>query len=192
VRRRWAGPVVIALLLGGCSSTQALPETDATPTRTPSPAATGSATRAPAASPAAAEQEDTNVPPGTLDYDTGQTLEPAGAEPVWDADARSAAAASAVAVVTAFCHSGLAPTDWWTALAPALSEQAQIDYQYVDPANVPAATVTGAGVLTDGTSPVVAVVQVPTDLGTFTVTLTRAGAGAPWLAERITPPEGIH
>lgn len=192
MRRRWAGPVAIALLLGGCSSTQALPDTDATPTRTPSPAAIGSATRAPAASPAAAEPEDTDVPPGTLDYDTGQALEPVGAEPVWDADARSAATGSAVAVVTAFCHSDLSPADWWAALAPTLSEQAQIDYRYVDPANVPAATVTGAAVLADDTSPVVAVVDVPTDLGTFTVILTRAGDGAPWLAERITPPEGIH
>ena len=77
---------------------------------------------------------------------------------------------------------------WWADLEPALSAQAAADYAGTDPAAVPARAVTGTAVLVDDSSAYLASVEVPTDAGAYEVLLSRAGAGAPWLVERLTPP----
>jgi hypothetical protein len=41
-----------------------------------------------------------------------------------------------------------------------------------------------------GSTDVSLIVQLPTDVGLYNITLTRPGAGAPWLAERIRPAQG--
>ena len=88
-----------------------------------------------------------------------------------------------------FARPDLDHETWWAQVEPLLSSEAQMDYAYVDPANIPASQVTGGPSLAEDTSPYIAHVQVPTDVGTYTVLLSRKDATAAWLAERITPPE---
>lgn len=112
-------------------------------------------------------------------------------EPTWDDASRTAALDAAVTAAEAFARPDVPYEQWWAELAPLMSAQAQVDYQYVDPANIPARAVTGAAVLVDETSASIAGVDVPTDVGTYTVTLSRGDAAGPWLVERIAPPEGL-
>ena len=58
----------------------------------------------------------------------------------------------------------------------------------VDPAEVPPREITGPGVITDDSSPYLAWVDVPTDVGTYAVLLVRTAADTAWLTERIVPP----
>jgi len=131
----------------------------------------------------------TAVTPGTPEYHDGREVEPPS-NPTWDDIDRAAAVAAAVEAVTLFARPDVPYEQWWAELAPLMSAQAQLDYQYVDPVNVPVRAVTGDGVLVDETSASIAGVEVPTDVGTYTVTLSRADDGAPWLVERFTPPRG--
>lgn len=125
---------------------------------------------------------------GAVDEDTGETITPQ-AVPTWDDASRSAAIDTAESALTAFARPTLDHATWWAELSPLLTQQAQLDYSYVDPANVPATAVTGEGAITDETSAYVATVAVPTDAGTYDVLLTRTDALEPWLASRFTPPE---
>ena len=140
--------------------------------------------------PAAPAAQSTDAA-GGRDYDTGELLPAPVPDPVVDDAARAAAAQAAETSVAAFCRPDLPEADWWAGLAPLLSAQAQIDYQHVDPANTPPATVTGPG-SPSHVAGFVAEVQVPTDLGVFSVALTRADAASPWLAEHVTLPAGMH
>ncbi|MFS0703234.1 hypothetical protein AB6N23_01805 [Cellulomonas sp. 179-A 9B4 NHS] len=130
----------------------------------------------------------TPAPSGAIDEDTGETITPAPVA-VWDEASRAGAVAAAKHAMSAFARPGLAYETWWAELAPLLTQQAQQDYAYVDPAAVPATAVTGAATLVDETSAYVARVQVPTDAGAYTLVLTRADGAAPWLVSRFTPPE---
>lgn len=185
MRKEWAGTgLAVVAVLTGCAH--------------------GAAAGAPAASEtvqsksqAAAEAGDATASPtspsssaaGTLNYDSGLPTDVP--EPVWDDASRAAAAQAAAAAMTAFARPNLPYEQWWAELAPHLSVQAQIDYQYVDPINVPARAVTGQAVARAEPSASVVQIPVPTDVGTYTVVLSRADAAAPWLVERFTPPEGL-
>lgn len=119
--------------------------------------------------------------------------EAAPAEPVearWDKAVRQAARDAALATMTAFAAKDQAGDAWWDGLKPLLTPQAQPVYQDVDPRLVPVTEVTGEPEVTDETSTLLAEVAVPTDIGAYTVLLTRVDGAAPWLAEQIRPPEG--
>ncbi len=167
---------LVALTLAGCAGQGESPSTGT--------ASTGSSGTS---SPLALEQF-TPAPQGAVDEDTGETITP---QPVasWDAASRTAVVEAAQAAMTAFARPGLDPQTWWAELAPLLTQQGQQDYAYVDPANVPASAVTGAGSLVQDTSAYAAVVEIPTDAGVYALTLTRADAHSPWLVARFTPPE---
>ncbi|MGW6132392.1 hypothetical protein ACWFNE_20395 [Cellulomonas sp. NPDC055163] len=182
--RTWVAALGVGVLLAGCA-TSAPAGQDGTPGATSAPP-TSSASSSGAPTPTPME-----VPPGTVEYHDGSPVPPGEPDPVWDEASRVAAVAAATGAVAAFARPGLPYEQWWAELAPALSVQAQMDYQYVDPANVPARAVTGPAVLVDEASASVAGVQVPTDVGPYTVVLSRASAGQGWLVERITPPEGL-
>lgn len=174
--------VAVVLTVAGCSS--------------PTPGAAGDAAEpsssvSVAASSPPASPTPMAAPPGAANFHDGGPVAPIGPEPVWDEASRAAAVGVATAAMTAFARPEASFEDWWAQLSPALSAQAQIDYQYVDPANVPARAVTGPAVLADVTSPSVVGVQVSTDVGDYLLVLSRAQAGAPWLVERITPPETV-
>ena len=119
--------------------------------------------------------------------------ETAPSEPVeatWDESVRTAARDAAGATVAAFAATDQSADDWWSDLKPLLTPQAQPVYQDVDPRLVPVTEVTGEPKVTDETSTLLTEVAVPTDIGSYTVLLTRADGAAPWLAEQIRPPEG--
>jgi len=111
-------------------------------------------------------------------------------EATWDDTVRQAARDAARATMAAFVATDRTADVWWDGLEPLLTPQARPIYQDVDPRLVPATQVTGEPEVTDETSTLLAEVAVPTDIGPYTVLLTRADGAAPWLAEQIRPPEG--
>ena len=122
------------------------------------------------------------------EFDETAPTEPV--EATWDDTVRKAARDAALATITAFAATEKAEDAWWAGLKPLLTPQAQPVYQDVDPRLVPVTEVTGDPKVTDETSTLLAEVAVPTDIGPYTVLLTRADGAAPWLAEQIRPPEG--
>lgn len=183
--KRWLGVALAAGALAGCA--------DGAPAASPAAAETVQS-KSDAAAEAAERGAPTSatpgpVPTGTLNYDSGLPAD--SPEPVWDDANRAAAEQAAVAAMTAFARPDLPSEQWWAEVAPHLSPQAQVDYQYVDPINVPARSVTGLATPAEAPSASVARVQVATDVGTYTVVLSRADAAAAWLVERFTPPEGV-
>lgn len=186
-RRTAAALVAAALMLAGCGSSAspgagpaeadpspAVSTTADTPTVDSSPAAS--------ADPAA---------PGLIDDDTGEVITPR-AVPEWDSASRAAATAAAEEVMRVFARPDLDQGSWWGQLEPLLSSEAQINYAYVDPANIPVSHITAEPSLTEDASAHIAHVRVPTDIGEYTILLSRQDATAPWLAERITPPEAAN
>jgi hypothetical protein len=142
--------------------------------------------------------EEVEGQPGAGDPAVEVSAEPefdetAPSEPVeatWDETVRTAARDAARATIAAFAATDQNADDWWSGLKPLLTPQAQPVYQDVDPRLVPVTDVTGEPEVTDETSTLLAEVAVPTDIGSYTVLLTRADGAAPWLAEQIRPPEG--
>lgn len=174
-RRQARGLIVLAVLaLTACTGPGESPSTS----RPPAPTTTQASRATPA-------------PTGIVDEDTGEIISQ-HAVPTWDMPSRTAAVKAARNAMAAFARPRLDQETWWTELSPLLTPQAQLDYAYVDPANVPVAAVTGPGTLMDETSAYVTSVEVPTDVGTYTLVVTRADADAPWLTSRITPPAGTR
>lgn len=146
----------------------------------------------------AAATEEVEGQPGAGEPATVVTAEPefdetAPSEPVeatWDDTVRQAARDAARTAVVAFAATDQPADAWWDGLEPLLTPQARPVYQDVDPRLVPVTEVTGEPEITDETSTLLAEVAVPTDVGPYTVLLTRADGAAPWLAEQIRPPEG--
>lgn len=177
MRMRMAGAALAAaLLLAGCS----------VPTAEP-PAALPSAT--PSGSPAVPESVR-SLTPAPSDAEPDDGVQPGRHEaPEWDEASRQAVVDAAVTAMTAFARPGLAFDAWWEDIEPLLTPEAARDYAYVDPVNIPAAAVTGPAVIVDDTSAYLAHVEVPTDVGAYTLILSREDARAPWLVSRFTPPE---
>ncbi|RCV53758.1 hypothetical protein DEF23_17020 [Marinitenerispora sediminis] len=91
--------------------------------------------------------------------------------------------------MTAFVSNRSDEEAWWEEIRGHLSPQAQMEFQETDPANIPATEVTGDGELADDSSAYLAWVDVPTDVGTYEVLLSRTEQDSPWQVERLTPPE---
>lgn len=183
MRRVWPAITVaalIALTTVGCTNASDNPNTY--PTDTFSPSATPSMPN-PSGLP--------TVPPGYIDEDTGQTIAPVPVA-TWSDAERAAVIEAADAAMTAFARPGLDQDTWWSELSPRLTPQARTDYAYVQASAVPATRVTGSGTITDDTSAMVAHVAVPTDVGSYTLILTRLDGASPWLVARFTPPEGVR
>jgi len=136
-------------------------------------------------------EQFTPAPDGAIDEDTGETIE-AHPVPTWDEQSRTSAETAAQTAMAAFARPSLDYTTWWSELSPLLTQEGQEAYSYVEPANVPATAVTGPARLVAETSAYVANVEVPTDVGTYTLVLTRDDAASPWRASRFTPPEGVN
>jgi hypothetical protein len=100
------------------------------------------------------------------------------------------AARAAEAAVAALARRDLDYQTWWTQLLPHLSQQAGVAYEGTDPTQIPVHAVTGPGTVLPGSTELSLIVQIPTDVGLYNVTLTRANTSAPWLADRIRPAEG--
>lgn len=176
-----ASLAMAAAVLGGCSEAVKQDPGDAPPN--PSASASTPGPSAPV------REQPLPVPSGAVNDDTGEAV---GEHviPVWDDAARAAAIRTASAAMTAFARPHLEHDTWWAGLEPLLTYDAAVDYSYTDPANVPASEVTGRATVVGEASAYLASVQVPTDAGIYTVLLVRADGDAPWLVERLAPPEG--
>ena len=121
--------------------------------------------------------------------DADAQLPPPPPHPTDDPGSQQSALDTATAAVTAFARPDVSAEQWWAELAPMLTPTAAEAYAGTDPAEVPARAVTGPAVLGPSPTSYLATVVVPTDAGEYAVLLSREGAGAPWLVERITPVE---
>lgn len=182
--RRWLVVAVLGTaLFAGCSEGTADAEDSASSTPSPSPSLS---TESDAGGLPTAPQ---NVPDADDPLGRPRAVE---VPPTWDDASRVSARDLAQDVMDAFVATDVPPDQWWAGVSVLLSPQAQMDYRYVDPANVPAQSVTGDPVLVDESSAYIANVEIATDVGTYTVILSRIDANAPWVGERITPPDGVN
>ncbi len=110
--------------------------------------------------------------------------------PEADEDSQSAALNAATKALQTFAQPQLSADKWWAQMLPLLSQQGAVAYEGTDPAQIPVHQVTGTGNVLEGSTEVSLIVQLPTDAGPYNITLTRPGADAPWLAERIRPAQG--
>lgn len=121
-----------------------------------------------------------------LPSDDGEVIPVPEAEP----DTQAAAAAAAENVVATFGQPTLDAAAWLEQMTPLLSPTGYDAYTGTDPAQIPVTEVTGPGRVLPASTDVALIVEVPTDAGTYNVTLTRGDVSAPWLAERIRPSQG--
>jgi hypothetical protein len=107
----------------------------------------------------------------------------------WDQASKDQAVDVAQKAMADFARPAVEEKQWANDLARWLTPQATADYSAVDPANIPANSVTGPATLSvDETNGYGVTAAVPTNAGTYTVQLLRTGQDAPWKVHRLTPP----
>ena len=103
---------------------------------------------------------------------------------------------TALKVFTTWSDHSSTYEEWWARLEPLLSPAGKALYQYTDPANIPAITVTGDPEVTDAVTgpnavtPGGANVAVPTSAGDFIVQLEHDHGD--WLMYAMTFPQGVQ
>lgn len=126
----------------------------------------------------------------------GKPQAPGGTAPAtlgiaWDEASKTAALDTATKAMTLYARPTVKDKEWIQDLGQVLTAQATADYQYVDPANIPATKVTGPGQLkVDENNGFGCHVVFPTDAGEYDVQLLRSAADKPWQVNRFTPPNG--
>lgn len=187
------------MLLAGCgaggSETTTAAETE--PTQTP-------AAESPSQSPSDSPSESPSVEVPSVDESPSEdpTVWTEGDGPgapeftpgpptTWDNDAEGEALQIAEQILTAQLDTDRHEDDWWEDWSQYLSPQALDRYQFVPPEAIAPATITGPAVLDPASEPSIALVDIPTDLGTYRIVLTRLDGAAPWLVDAVTPPEGL-
>lgn len=95
----------------------------------------------------------------------------------------------AVAFMRLYARPTVDAATWWRDLSEYFTPQASIDYQTVDPANIPAKKVTGQAKLLPSSSPNLARAHVMTDYGTYLVIMSRGAEDPTWKVARVVPPE---
>ncbi|MDQ3157301.1 MAG: hypothetical protein M3Q98_11330 [Actinomycetota bacterium] len=70
-----------------------------------------------------------------------------------------------------------------------LSIEAREVYEFTDPINIPALTITGKGVETNNDNPHVVTITFPTTKGNFGVDLSRTTRPGRWIGENIIFPD---
>ncbi|MGL4340140.1 MAG: hypothetical protein ACRCSP_06940 [Rhodoglobus sp.] len=180
--------IAASIVITGCAPLRgdatALPSRSSTPTPTRSASATASV-------PSIDVRGLTSAPTGVVDEDTGEIYVPEVVA-VWDEQSRAAVITAAETAMRAFARPDLSFEQWWEAMEPLLEQGALRIYSYVDPANIPVTQVTGAAVIIDDTSAYVAKVAVPTNVGNYTLILSRADGNSAWLTSKFTPPDGVN
>ncbi|GAA4427240.1 hypothetical protein GCM10023169_26950 [Georgenia halophila] len=180
--------VGLALTVAGCAGGEA--------SSTPEPTTAEETT--PAAERATPAEATTSTPsPEGASTDGGEPMEeitgaeqnPTEAAPTWDAEAEQAAADRAEAFMRAFARPDLGADEWLAGMAGFMTDQAVELFSYVDPANVPATSLTGEVAIAENQPPTLAEVLVGTDAGTYRVTLSRVAQGDPWMVEYAEPAE---
>lgn len=152
---------------------------------------------APAASTTPAEPAPgtSTTAPATLSAG-GKPQAPGGTAPAtlgiaWDEASKTIAVDTATKAMTLYARPTITDKEWIQDLGQVLTAQATADYQYVDPANIPATKITGPGQLKiDESNGFGCHVVFPTDAGDYDVQLLRSAADEPWQVNRFTPPNG--
>ena len=145
--------------------------------------------------PAEPPQSMSATAPATLSAG-GKSQAPGGTAPAslgiaWDEPSKAAALETATKAMTLYARPTVTDKVWIQELGQLLTAQATADYQYVDPANIPAKKITGAGQLTiDESNGFGCHVVFPTNAGDYDVQLLRSAADKPWQVNRFTPPNG--
>jgi hypothetical protein len=113
---------------------------------------------------------------------------PADANAPIDAAQEGAATGAASGFVAAYVDKTAAGTAWTKAWMPYLTGQAQAAYEGTSQQRVPGSTLTGTAVLQGGATNGAAVVDVPTDAGSYTVQLNQISGS--WKVLRAILPGG--
>lgn len=110
-----------------------------------------------------------------------------------DATATEDAIEAAVKVMAAYTDTSKSKEEWFQALAPLITTAYAQDAQYIQPSRLKARTVASAGSVVPADVPDGHQVRVKftTNAGEWVVIMTRASAGAPWLASNVLPLEAI-
>ena len=145
--------------------------------------------------PAEPSQSTSATAPATLSAG-GKSQAPGGTAPAtlgiaWNESSKAAALDTATKAMRLYARPTVTDKVWIQELGQLLTPQAAADYQYVDPANIPANKVTGAGQLKiDESNGFGCHVVFPTNAGDYDVQLLRSAADKPWQVNRFTPPNG--
>jgi hypothetical protein len=107
--------------------------------------------------------------------------------PEAESGSQDAAIEAATAALTAFARPDLRYHEWINGLYPHLTQTGAAAYEDTDPARIPVRKVTGQGVILPASTEVALIVQLPTDAGSYNVSLSRPDAESAWLADRIRP-----
>lgn len=108
-----------------------------------------------------------------------------------DAEEEKAAVAAAQKVMATYADASKSKEDWFQALAPLIATAYAHDAQYIQPNRLPVRRVTSAASVVPADIPDGHQVRVKfgTNAGEWVVIMTRASAGAPWLASNVLPLE---
>lgn len=109
--------------------------------------------------------------------------------PAPDPSSTGAALLVADKLMVAFARPTVDATTWIDGLYPYLTQSGGAAYEGTDPAKVPVRYVTGTGAVVEGATVYALIVRIPTDIGDYTISLTRQRPTDPWLADRVTPPQ---
>jgi hypothetical protein len=141
-----------------------------------------------AASPAGTPGTSTGPAPSSSAQPTPSDNSTAQSQPTQPLTATRAASAvkTAEAVIGLYARPGITSQAWIDALDPYLSQDAAAAFANTDPSTIRAHKVTGRAVVLASSTSAGALVDVPTDAGTYRVFLLKDGDG--WLADQITPP----
>lgn len=164
-----AGLIVVAL--AGCSQTPGL----------------GSASESP--EPSASRSAGTSMSAPVV-WSDGTTAEPPRPGRLGlDESSRDAAVELAEEAMVLYARPDVPFEVWWADLVPLLSAQAASAYVTVDPETIPVSEVTDPPLLPEWTTPEVARVSVPTDVGAYLVIVSRTDLDPVWRVERFVAPE---
>jgi hypothetical protein len=141
-----------------------------------------------AASPAATSATSTGPAPSSSAHPTPRDNSTAQSQPTRLLTAARAASAAKTAetVIGLYARPGITSQAWIDALDPYLTQDAAAAFANTDPSTIPAHKVTGSANVLATSTAAGALVDVPTDAGTYRVFLLKDGDG--WLADQITPP----
>ncbi|VTR76030.1 hypothetical protein [Cellulomonas hominis] len=99
--------------------------------------------------------------------------------------------AAAVRAMQAFTARTLPYEQWWAALSPLLTPEAQWLFETTDPWKVPATAVTGDAQVLSAPDATSLVVSVGTDVGVYRLDMVRQSVEHPWLVLMITAPQEL-
>lgn len=174
--------VAITTALAGCASTTTDPTSPQPTVSVPAePTATATGGRD-AKQPTITGPGQVNAAPST------PASAPADADDQIDAAQEGAATGAASGFVAAYVDKTVTGDAWSSAWMPYLTEQAQAAYEGTSQQRVPGSTLTGSAVLQAGATNGAAVVDVPTDAGTYTVQTNQVDGS--WKVLRALLPGG--